>query len=90
MMNSRSFYAGIALTSKLEQSNTVLKAQEIITSDVQVGTIQLMPSGELIVLMRDCQSTGGYARVLQLTDQAINQLAQKAAGQSISLTCIFL
>jgi len=75
---------------KLEQSNTVLKAQEIITSGVQAGTVQLMPSGELIVLMRDCQSTGGYARVLQLTDQAINQLAQKAAGQSISLTCIIL
>ncbi|WP_103071358.1 5-oxoprolinase subunit C family protein [Aquimarina sediminis] len=49
----------------------------ILTSAVLPGTIQLTPSGKLIVLMRDCQTTGGYPRVLQLTEDAINNIAQK-------------
>lgn len=53
-----------------------LFAQEIITSPVQPGTVQLTPSGTLIVLMRDAPVTGGYARVLQLDGEAIDQLAQ--------------
>lgn len=61
-----------------------LKADEIITSSVQPGTVQMTPSGELIVLMRDCQTTGGYARVLQLTKSSINQLSQKPAGSTLA------
>jgi len=55
----------------------------ILTSAVLPGTVQLTPSGKLIVLMRDCQVTGGYPRVLQLTSQAINQLAQKTTNNKI-------
>ena len=49
----------------------------ILTSPVLPGTVQLTPSGKLIVLMRDCQTTGGYPRVLQLSEQGINLLSQK-------------
>lgn len=52
----------------------------MLTSAVLTGTVQLTPSGKLIVLMRDCQVTGGYPRVLQLTEAAINSLAQKTTG----------
>jgi biotin-dependent carboxylase-like uncharacterized protein len=55
----------------------------IITSLVLPGTVQLTPSGKLIVLMRDCQTTGGYPRVLQLKESAINKLSQKFTGQTI-------
>ena len=51
--------------------------QPILSSPVLPGTVQLTPNGSLIVLMRDCQTTGGYPRVLQLTQEAINTLAQK-------------
>lgn len=51
--------------------------KSMLTSAVFPGTVQLTPSGQLIVLMRDCQVTGGYPRVLVLTHDAINQLAQK-------------
>ena len=54
----------------------------ILTSAVLPGTVQLTPSGKLIVLMRDCQVTGGYPRVLQLTNTAINQLAQKKTNDT--------
>ncbi|MBE9489304.1 MAG: biotin-dependent carboxyltransferase family protein, partial [Bacteroidetes bacterium] len=49
----------------------------IITSLVLPGTVQLTPSGKLIVLMRDCQTTGGYPRVLQLKESSIDVLSQK-------------
>ena len=54
-----------------------LKNNEIITSITIPGTVQITPAGKLIIMMRDCPTTGGYARVLQLTDMAINELAQK-------------
>ncbi|UKM64394.1 biotin-dependent carboxyltransferase family protein [Flavobacteriaceae bacterium GSB9] len=60
----------------------------IITSAVMPGSVQLTPSGKLIVLMRDCQTTGGYPRVLQLTENAINVLSQKFTGQNIKFKII--
>ncbi|QTD38947.1 biotin-dependent carboxyltransferase family protein [Polaribacter batillariae] len=55
----------------------------ILTSAVLVGVVQLTPSGKLIVLMRDCQVTGGYPRILQLTEESINKLAQKTTHQKL-------
>ncbi|PHR49807.1 MAG: allophanate hydrolase [Fluviicola sp.] len=60
-----------------------LQAKEIITSPVQPGTVQLTPSGNLICLMRDAQTTGGYARVFQLSENAINKISQKRNGEEI-------
>jgi len=57
---------------------------EMITSLVLPGTIQLTPLGKLIVLMRDCQTTGGYPRVLQLSESSINVFAQKKVGDKIT------
>ena len=61
---------------------------KMLTSSAQPGTVQLTPSGQLVVLMRDCQTTGGYPRVLQLTENAINRLAQKKPGDQIQFTLI--
>ena len=55
----------------------------ILTSGVLPGTVQLTPSGTLLVLMRDCQVTGGYPRVLQLCEAGINCLAQKSTTDRI-------
>lgn len=60
----------------------------IITSLVLPGTVQLTPSGKLIILMKDCQTTGGYPRVLQLSESSINSLAQKFTGSKIKFTLI--
>ncbi|WP_339918333.1 biotin-dependent carboxyltransferase family protein [Yeosuana marina] len=57
--------------------------EPIITSNVLPGTIQLTPSGNLIILMRDCQTTGGYPRILQLEEKSISILAQKYTNQVI-------
>lgn len=55
----------------------------ILTSAVLPGTVQLTPSGKLIILMRDCQVTGGYPRVLQLTNESIDRLSQKMTNDTI-------
>lgn len=60
----------------------------IITSLVLPGTVQLTPSGKLLFLMRDCQTTGGYPRVLQVSEDSINHLAQKIFGEKFRLKCI--
>jgi antagonist of KipI len=59
-------------------------AISMLTSATLPGTIQFTPAGKLIILMKDGQTTGGYPRILQLTDKGISILAQKKAGDSIS------
>ena len=48
------------------------------------GTVQLTPNGELIVVMRDGQVTGGYPRILQLNETSQSKLAQFGTGKSIT------
>jgi biotin-dependent carboxylase-like uncharacterized protein len=62
--------------------------EPIITSGVLPGTVQITPSGKLIILMRDCQTTGGYPRVLQLKEASINVIAQKFTGNSINFKLV--
>ncbi|TBW26811.1 biotin-dependent carboxyltransferase family protein [Gramella sp. KN1008] len=57
--------------------------ESIITGPVVPGTVQLTPSGKLIVLMKDCQTTGGYPRVLQLSEIGQQVLSQKMPGEKI-------
>ena len=58
----------------------------ILSSAVLPGTVQLTPSGKMIILMRDCQTTGGYPRILQLSDESINLLAQKMQHELVKFT----
>jgi len=53
----------------------------IISSATMPGTVQLTPGGDLIFLMKDAQTTGGYPRVFQLTEQGICDLAQMKPGE---------
>ena len=72
---------------RLDQSNLHYPdGFSMLTSPVLPGTVQLTPSGQLIVLMRDAQTTGGYPRVLQLTETGISQLAQKKPGDCFTFT----
>lgn len=55
----------------------------IITGPVIPGTVQLTPAGNIIVLMQDCQTTGGYPRILQLSEYGKQVLSQKMPGEKI-------
>lgn len=72
------------------QLNELIKNDfpSIITSAVLPGTIQLTPSGKLIILMKDCQTTGGYPRILQLDEASINSLSQKHTREELYFNMI--
>lgn len=59
------------------------KIEELPTNAVFPGTVQLTPGGKLIVLMRDAGVTGGYPRILLLTEEGQSKLAQKRTGDPI-------
>ncbi len=52
----------------------------ILSAPIQPGTIQLTPSGKLILLGKDCQTTGGYPRILWLPSKALTTLYQLQSG----------
>lgn len=64
------------------------QSDQLLTSPVYPGTVQLTPAGKLIVLMRDAQVTGGYPRIFQLSDDSINIIAQKSFGEKVKFSII--
>ena len=62
--------------------------KSIISSPVMPGTIQLTPSGKMIILHRDCQTTGGYPRILQLNKSSLNHLSQIKSNEKIKFSLI--
>lgn len=71
------------LTEKIEGYSKTL-----LTSGTLPGTVQLTPAGRLIILMKDGQTTGGYPRILQLSEASISTLAQKKFGDGITFRLI--
>jgi len=69
---------GYRLNEKIMQ-----QLPQIWTAPTLPGIVQLTPDGTLIILMRDAQVTGGYPRILQLSDDALNLLAQKSTKDQI-------
>ena len=57
--------------------------EDLPTNPVFPGTVQLTPGGKIIVLMRDAGVTGGYPRILHLTEDGQSKLAQKRVGDPI-------
>lgn len=49
---------------------------EMVSSAVSFGTVQLLPNGQLIVLMADHQTTGGYPRIAHVISAHLPKLAQ--------------
>jgi antagonist of KipI len=56
---------------------------QLLSSAVVRGTIQLLPSGQLIVLMADHQTTGGYPKIAQVITADLPSLAQMRLNESI-------
>ena len=80
----------IALNSRMgyqfKTTSALAHKHEMLTSSVMPGTVQLTQSGKIIALMRDCQTTGGYPRILQITDKSQCVLAQKNTFQKVNFS----
>lgn len=66
-----------------------LNDKNLISTVVLPGTIQLTPSGP-IILGPDAQTSGGYPRIAQICQYDLRILAQKAPGDEIHLRWITL
>ncbi|HYJ37104.1 MAG TPA: biotin-dependent carboxyltransferase family protein [Chitinophagaceae bacterium] len=58
---------------------------QLVSSAVSFGTIQLLPNHQLIILMADHQTTGGYPRLGHVISAHLPKLAQLAASDSLTL-----
>ena len=52
------------------------------------GVIQLLPNGQLIVLLQDAQTTGGYPRIAYIKKESLNIFNQLKPGQKLSWNLI--
>lgn len=67
-----------------------IQKQELLSSAVSMGTVQLLPNGQLIVLMADHQTTGGYPKVAHVVSSSLSLLAQKSMQDIIDFKLISL
>jgi antagonist of KipI len=65
-----------------EPLHTSIKT-ELISSAVSFGTIQILPDGQLLILMADHQTTGGYPRLGNVISAQLSRLAQMKPGDEI-------
>lgn len=59
----------------------------IISSAIVRGTIQISHAGQAIILMADAQTTGGYPRIANITEKALDIIAQLKANDCIQFSC---
>ncbi|HEX7905710.1 MAG TPA: biotin-dependent carboxyltransferase family protein [Chitinophagaceae bacterium] len=80
IISTQSDRMGYQLKSEPLLRNTT---EEIVSSGVNFGTIQLLPGAQLIILMADHQTTGGYPKVAHVITAHHSKLAQMKPGDAI-------
>ena len=65
-----------------------LTDNELLSTAVCPGTIQVTGDGKLMLLMADCQSTGGYPRIAQVAAVDLPLCAQLKSGDEMSFEVI--
>lgn len=61
----------------------LLQPKEMVSAAVSFGTVQLLPDGQLIVLMADHQTAGGYPRIANVISADLPILAQLGTGDKV-------
>lgn len=67
---------------------TETEPRELLSSAVNFGTVQLLPGGEMIILMADHQTTGGYPKIAHVVRRDLPVLAQLGANDAVSFRLI--
>lgn len=65
-----------------------IEKKELVSSAVDFGTIQLLPDGQIIILMADHQTTGGYPRLGNIISIDLPLAAQLGANDKIGFHLI--
>jgi antagonist of KipI len=64
------------------------KKQELLSTGVSFGTVQLLPKGELIALMADHQTTGGYPRMAHIIAADRSRFVQCRPNERFSFSFV--
>lgn len=79
-MGYRLFGTSISLNNSLN----------LVSSPVNFGTVQLLPNEQLIILMADHQTTGGYPRVANVITADLPRLAQASINTRLNFELVSL
>ncbi len=63
---------------------SITKHLDLVSSPVSFGTIQLLPDGQLVILMADHQTTGGYPRIAHVISRDLPLLAQLGPSDKVA------
>jgi antagonist of KipI len=63
---------------------------ELLSTGVNFGTLQLLPTGQLICLMADHQTTGGYPRIAHVLSSFRTNFVQMKVNQEFSFELVSL
>ena len=61
---------------------------EMVSTAVGFGTIQLLPDGQMIILMADAQTSGGYPRIAHVISKDLPILAQLGANDKVNFALV--
>ncbi len=76
---------------RLSGNNCYLQTPvELISSPVTFGTVQLLPNGQLIILMADHQTTGGYPNIATIIAADLPRLAQLPVNSQLHFELVSL
>ncbi len=76
---------GIRLSGQLEGIDS---GGAMISAPMAPGVIQRVPSGELIIAMKDGQTTGGYPRIASVIHADLGYVAQMKPGDEINFRVV--
>ena len=68
----------------------LIDEMELVSAAVDFGTIQLLPDGQMIILMADHQTSGGYPRIAHIASVDLPILAQLGGADKINFQTISL
>lgn len=68
----------------------LIEEGEMISSAIDFGTIQLLPDGQMIILMADHQTSGGYSRIAHVISADLPILAQLNPNDKVSFELVAL
>ncbi len=59
---------------------------ELVSSSVNFGTMQLLPDGQIVVLMADHQTSGGYPRIGNIISADLPLIGQLGPGDKVTFS----
>ena len=64
------------------------RGADVVSDGIVAGSMQVPGSGQLIALLADCQSTGGYPKIATVVSADLGRLAQSRPGSGVRFRAV--